>query len=89
MSTLKELVAHAKTLNYNVQKEERNWEDDDYLFYSISDFLRDERNVKSVSIITKLFPPIIIVFKTFIKRYIKVCETHNNTNISNRYDNMS
>ena len=83
MPTLKELVAHAKTLEYNVQKEEGNWEDDDYLFHSISDFLRDERNVKSVSIIIKLFPPIIIVFKTFIKKYIKVCETAKNNSYSN------
>ena len=75
MPNLKELVAHAKTLEYNINKEEINWEDDDYLFHSISDFLRDERNVKSVSIITKIFPPITIVFKTFIKRYIKLCES--------------
>lgn len=76
---VKESVAHAKTLEYNVDKEERNWKDDDYLFYSISDFLRDERNVQSVYIITKIFPPIIFVFKTFIKRYIKLCENTNNT----------
>lgn len=77
MPNLKELVAYAKTLEYNINKEQENWEDDDYLFHSISDFLRDDRNVKSVSIITKIFPPIIIVFKSFIKRYIKLCESIN------------
>ena len=84
MPTLKELVEYAKTLEYQCErKNDEDWLDDDYLFYSIYDFLQDEKNVKSVSIITKLFPPIIIVFKTFIKRYIKLCEkqkeqTHQN-----------
>ncbi len=58
MPTLKELVEYAKTLEYQCERiNDEDWLDDDYLFHSIYDFLRDDKNVKSVSIITKLFPP--------------------------------
>uniref|UniRef100_A0A6C0BUD8 Uncharacterized protein n=1 Tax=viral metagenome TaxID=1070528 RepID=A0A6C0BUD8_9ZZZZ len=76
--TLNELIEQAKQYNYiEPAKDRKYWENDDFFFKSITIVINDPDLLKATDIICGWFPPLKLLFKGTIKRYMIYCTSMN------------
>lgn len=73
-----ELIEQAKDFNYvEPTKQKQYWDNDDFFFKAISVVVNEPDVLKAADIICGWFPPLIMLFKGTIKRYMVYCTAMN------------
>lgn len=73
-----ELIEQAKAFNYvEPNKQKQYWDNDDYFFKAISIVVNEPDILKAADIICGWFPPLVMLFKGTIKRYMVYCTAMN------------
>lgn len=73
-----ELIEQAKGFNYvEPDKQKQYWDNDDYFFKAISIVVNEPDILKAADIICGWFPPLVMLFKGTIKRYMVYCTAMN------------
>lgn len=73
-----ELIEQAKVFNYvEPNKQKQYWDNDDYFFKAISIVVNEPDILKAADIICGWFPPLVMLFKGTIKRYMVYCTAMN------------
>lgn len=79
--TLSELIEQSKNYNYVCPtKDKKYWENDDYFFKAISIVVNEPDILKAADIICGWFPPLVMLFKGTLKRYMAYCTIMNQQN---------
>ena len=74
--TLVELIADSRNYTYiEPSKPREQWGDDEWFFKSISLVINNDDLLKSADIICGWFPPLKLLFKNTLKRYITYCQS--------------
>jgi|TARA_B100001093_G_C26269142_1_gene776132 hypothetical protein len=77
--TLAELIVDAGNYTYTEpEKDKQYWENDDYFFKAIYIVINTPDLLKASDIICGWFPPLKVLFKGTIKRYIQYCNSSKN-----------
>jgi len=72
--TLDELMEESKQYTYKEpDKPREKWENDEWFFKAISIVIMEPVLIKSAQIICGWFPPMKVLFKTTIKKYMVHC----------------
>ena len=73
-----ELIEQAKGFNYvEPTNQKQYWDNDDYFFKAISIVVNEPDILKAADIICGWFPPLVMLFKGTIKRYMVYCTAMN------------
>lgn len=76
--TFIQLIEEAKNFNYmEPNKLKKYWDNDDYFFKAISILINEPDLLKATEIICSWFPPLVMLFKGTLKRYMVYCTAMN------------
>ena len=81
MPKLVDLIEIAKTLNYvEPNKPKEQWDNEDYFLKAFAVAIKNPDQLKANDIICGWFPPLKVLFKTTINKYINYCKSNSITN---------
>lgn len=82
--TLVELIEQARNYNYiEPSKDRQYWENDDFFFKAITIVINEPDLLKASDIICGWFPPLKVLFKGTLKRYMDYCIAMNKSMYNN------
>tara|TARA_Y100000816_G_C25615409_1_gene328900 strand:- start:48 stop:320 length:273 start_codon:yes stop_codon:yes gene_type:complete len=87
--TLDELMEESKQYIYKEpEKPREHWENDEWFFKAISIVIMEPVLIKSAQIICNWFPPMKLLFKTTIKKYMVQCSKQTQLNNTQQHQHI-